>query len=60
MSDALKNDVPWSNNPNAPNITSSLYFGEKVNFVGDSIAAILYGTLIYMCGRLLSVLTASI
>ena len=34
---------PWSDNPNAPQISYSLYFAEKVNFAGFLIGAIFYG-----------------
>ena len=34
---------PWSDNPNAPNITHSVYFAEKANFAGMLISSILYG-----------------
>ena len=34
---------PWSDNPNAPNITYSVYFAEKATFAGMLISSILYG-----------------
>ena len=35
---------PWSNDPNAPDITYMTYFEEKSAFAGNLIASILYGT----------------
>jgi len=40
----MSDEKPWSNNPNAPQIPYELYFGEKANFAGILIGAILYGT----------------
>ena len=34
---------PWSDNPNAPKISHTIYFDEKVWFVGNSLSSILYG-----------------
>ena len=34
----------WSNDPNAPKLPPSFYLGEKANFAGSIIGAILYGT----------------
>ena len=34
---------PWSDNPNAPQISYDLYFQEKADFSGILIASILYG-----------------
>ena len=35
---------PWSDNPNAPKIRYDLYLWEKINFAGDLVSSILYGT----------------
>ena len=43
MSDSQ--EQPWSNNPNAPNVSRRLYIIEKSNFAGILIESILYGTL---------------
>ena len=43
MSDSQ--EKPWSANPNAPNIPSSVYFWEKAAFAGNFVSPILYGTL---------------
>lgn len=40
--------MPWSNNPNAPQIPYSLYFAEKANFAGILIGAIFYGIVIVL------------
>ena len=34
----------WSNNPNAPQISSVVYVAEKELFAGNIISGILYGT----------------
>lgn len=34
---------PWSNNPNAPQISYSLYLGEKQGFAGTLVGSLLYG-----------------
>ena len=43
MGDA--SEKPWSDNPYAPRLPSTLYFGEKETFAGSLIGAIFYGTL---------------
>ena len=35
----------WSDNPNAPKISRTLYLDEKADFAGNLIASILYGML---------------
>ena len=35
---------PWSDSPNAPNISYRTYFDEKTNFNGSLLSSILYGT----------------
>jgi len=40
----MSDEQPWSDNPNAPQIPYDLYFGEKANFAGILVGAILYGT----------------
>ena len=42
MSDSQ--EKPWSDDPNAPEITYDLYFTEKAWFAGNLIASLLYGT----------------
>ena len=37
-------EMPWSDNPNSPQILSWVYFGEKAIFVGLFIGSILFGT----------------
>ena len=37
-------EQPWSDNPNAPNISRRLYFDEKAYFAGLLISSVLYGT----------------
>ena len=37
-------DQPWSDNPNAPKISHSLYVSEKAIFAGHFLHSILYGT----------------
>ena len=39
----MSDSRPWSDNPNAPKISYSLYFQEKANFAGFLLASILYG-----------------
>ena len=39
--------MPWSDNPNAPNIPRILYLGEKAYFAGFLLGAIFYGTQTY-------------
>ena len=36
-------EQPWSDNPNAPQISHELYFAEKTYFAGILLASILYG-----------------
>ena len=35
---------PWHGNPNAPKISSQVYFNEKTKFAGMVTCAIFYGT----------------
>ena len=42
MSDSQESQ-PWSDNPNAPNISHYVYFLEKIWFAGNLITSILYG-----------------
>ena len=49
---------PWSDNPNAPNISPRVYFDEKANFAGYFIGAILYGMFKTPLHPRLSVLTS--
>ena len=58
MSDSQ--EQPWSNNPNAPNISRRLYFDEKAYFAGLLISSILYGrpNAPYYLRACLSVLTS--
>lgn len=42
---ANPSETPWSNNPNAPQVPSSLHLADKESFAGDVIGTILYGTL---------------
>ena len=49
MSDA--SEIPWSDNPNAPQIPYALYFAEKANFAGALVGAIFYG-IRTICARL--------
>ena len=42
MSDSQ--EQPWSDHPNAPNISRRLYFDEKAYFAGLLISSILYGS----------------
>ena len=42
---AVSQQMPWSDDPNAPQITYSLYQEEKIVFVGTLISAIFYGML---------------
>ena len=42
MSDSQQK--PWSNNPNAPKISSGLHFEEKGSIIGNLVAPIFYGT----------------
>jgi len=44
----MSDEQPWSTNPNAPQIPYDLYFGEKANFAGILIGAILYGVVIVL------------
>lgn len=46
MSDS--SEIPWSNNPYAPQIPRSLYFAEKASFAGAALGAIFYGIVIVM------------
>lgn len=46
MSDSSQ--VPWSNNPNAPQIPSLVYLEEKANFAGVLIGAIFYGIVVVL------------
>ena len=46
MSDS--SELPWSDNPNAPQIPPSLHVSEQLNFIGDFIAAIFYGTVTHI------------
>ena len=43
MSDSL-GYTPWSDNPNAPQMTGVEYIMEKSTFSGNFISSILYGT----------------
>ena len=40
---SVSQETSWSDNPNAPNTSLYVYFGEKVDFAGTLIYAILYG-----------------
>lgn len=48
--------VPWSNNPYAPQITHRLYFAEKTNFAGFVIGAVCYGIVIVLFFHCMSAL----
>lgn len=37
-------EQPWSDNPNAPKISHTVYFEEKASYAGILIASMLYGT----------------
>ena len=45
MSNSYSSKKPWSNSPNAPQITYWVYLGEEENFAGVLIGAIFYGSL---------------
>lgn len=41
-------EKPWSDNPRAPQIPYEVYIAERGNFVGDFIAAMLYGCIVIL------------
>jgi len=48
--------TPWSNNPNAPQITDEGYFFEKAYFAGALLNAIFYGVVVVLFFRCMSAL----